>query len=90
MTVKELLTSPEKWTRGESARDINGRPVMTDSKEAVSWCLVGALMKCYRGSKVAYLRTRIGNLLQISVEGWNDDPNRKFEDVKALVEQLDI
>ena len=33
------------WTRGEFARDAEGGGVMAESKDAVSWCMLGAMEK---------------------------------------------
>ena len=90
MKVRELLSSREKWTQGESSRDSFGNPVDINSPNAVCWCLSGALYKCYRASKVAFLMPRVQNLFQVHVIDWNDDPRTRFEDVKALVDRLDI
>lgn len=38
-----LIEKPENWCRGLSASDANGRFVMPTSKDAVGWCLSGAL-----------------------------------------------
>lgn len=41
--VRVRLDSPERWTRGEYARNKNGRSAFVDSEEATCWCLIGAL-----------------------------------------------
>ena len=47
MKIIELLNEKEKWTTGTFARDIFGRPVFSGGHEAISWCLGGAINKCY-------------------------------------------
>lgn len=47
MKIYELLEKPESWTQGVSARDKNGKYTATSSKDAVCWCLAGAIMRCY-------------------------------------------
>lgn len=40
--IKSLLSTPEKWTRGTTARDKDGHYVAPDSSKAFCWCIVGA------------------------------------------------
>ena len=46
LDVIKLLSDFSKWTQGALARDINNNSVSFDSKKAISWCLMGALLKC--------------------------------------------
>jgi hypothetical protein len=43
--ISEVLSSPEKWTKGWEARDANRSCVPADSESAVCWCLRGAEVK---------------------------------------------
>ena len=47
MKVKELFSSEEKWCKKAYARDDQGKAVFSKSQSAVSWCLIGAICKCY-------------------------------------------
>lgn len=47
MTVQELLSSKEKWTQGDTARTKEGYATGVSRADAVSWCLTGAVLKCY-------------------------------------------
>ena len=51
----------------------------------------GALLACYEGAEFerveALLSQTLGRLGMIT---WNDAPERKYEEVKALVDELDI
>lgn len=49
MKAHELIANPENWTTDENARDSEGRPVNSNDPNAVSFCLLGALGKCYPG-----------------------------------------
>jgi len=40
--VREKLSDPTRWNRGEFAINKRGRPVYPESSEAVQWCLLGA------------------------------------------------
>lgn len=44
-----LLRDPSRWTQRAPARDAKGRPCYGASREAVCWCLVGAVSKCALG-----------------------------------------
>lgn len=99
MKVKELLSSPDKWTKGATARDTYGLRVFTKDKNAVCWCLVGATIKCYcsctntaadPNCKVKEIYEKINEKIDTTITIWNDSPERTFEDVKKLVEELDI
>jgi hypothetical protein len=95
MKIKELYDSPSRWTRGWFARDKDGDRASTFSQEAVCFCLAGAVEKCYPASKegdeIAY---KLENAIRAKGFGrgyinWNDEV-ATFEDVKSLVEELDI
>lgn len=104
MKVRELLDSPEKWTKGAIARDSKGNLVSYNSPNAVCFCLLGAIYKCYASDKMnpdkmnpdklpLEIRKLIGSLLNLrsdSISYFNDAPKRTFEDIKNLVNTLDI
>jgi hypothetical protein len=43
--MRELLSVPERWTQGGSARDANGWLVVPSHPDAVRWCIAGAKCK---------------------------------------------
>lgn len=100
MKIKDLLTDESKWTKLSFARDIDGNPVEPTSPEACCWCLVGALYKCKEeGTNNSYeAMLKMGYEIDERFNGWNsalfswynDYPERTFEEVKALIEKLDI
>jgi hypothetical protein len=96
MKIKELLTDESKWIQGSFARDKNGDKVMAWDKSAVSWCLLGAFNMCYPTWKekdpildklIEHFDTIAPSILLIS---WNDKDGRRFDEVKELLETLDI
>lgn len=92
MKISELLDSPEKWIKGANARDIHNIPVLSDDSRAIKWCLIGAILKCYREKEVEIcwkIETKIPACFSCVV-GFNDNPNTTFEMVKKLVDELDI
>lgn len=98
MKVRELFTDESKWTQHTRARDVNGRGVDENSPDAVCWCLTGAISHCYnpRDTIDSYvLESTIARKVEEALNGrilvvWNDNQDRTFKEVKALVERLDI
>lgn len=93
MKVKELLSDKSKWTQKTLARNKEGIAVSYLSPTAFSFCLVGAVEKCYslEDKQKAYkVLSRIVERTRFDPAYWNDSPGRTFEEVKALVEELDI
>ena len=91
MNIQTLLDSPEKWTRGWYARDAEGTACIAEDHKAACWCLLGAIRVCYpdfeeRIAVECQVRQHIGPFVDV----WNDAPNRTFEDIRELVETLDI
>ncbi len=89
----ELLINPKRWTKGPFARDADGKTCDPRSDQAVSWCLVGALLRCYPSSEdpVAFYRA-VDKVIAKLPKGrfpaeWNDDPARTHAEVlEAVIE----
>lgn len=65
VSVRELLSDEKRWTQGQEARDVSGDGVPPTSKDAVCWCLLGALYKS------ALLRQVCGDLApEEATEAW--------------------
>ena len=95
MKIRELLSDESKWTQRAPAKTSLGRPVNSDNPEAVCWCIAGAARHCYGDTfETNEILRRVCNKLEISAFlgyiDWNDAPDRRFEEVKALVNALDI
>lgn len=96
MKVRELLTDSSKWMQWGLAKDAKGKRVNPKQDFAQSFCLVGAIMHCYPESGFAEAMTKVRMRINrerpepLSITFWNDESSRKFEEVKALVEELDI
>jgi hypothetical protein len=106
MKIHELYDGPDKWTKDEFAKDGDGDEAEVDNKDAVCWCLVGAARFCYddetaREEVFQKMAARIAGEPgapkrpvsasdQEMVELWNDDPDREFREVRALVLELDV
>jgi hypothetical protein len=61
--TRELLSVPQRWTRGTLARDSRGLPVSPEDSSACRFCLLGAL---YR---VASVKARTDDLA--AVPAWH-------------------
>lgn len=94
MKVRELLDSPEKWTKGGFARTPEGEHVFPNHAQAVCFCISGAIDFCYSGEKryavYRQLNEKIAAKQWQDIYAWNDAPERTYEEVKALVDELDI
>lgn len=86
MKAHELLADPKHWTQGAMARDSLGQVTHSNSDNAVCWCVMGALNKCY-GESLEYInkiRERIGG----SVALFND--SHTHIEVVNLLKELDV
>lgn len=92
----ELLDSPEKWCQGPYAEDASGEAVDERSPDACSWCLVGAISRCYMpdgdDDLRDYLRAcnAIRKAVGVECGRWNDAPERTFQEVRDVLLKLDI
>jgi hypothetical protein len=91
MKVKDFLT-PENWTKCASARDKSGNVVCYADSEAVCFCLLGAIGKCYGG--IHELTTKplrevlTKRDIKETIAFFNDMST--FEEVMSVVEEADI
>lgn len=95
MKVKELLSDPTKWCQGDLAQNKNNKRTEPDTNKALKWSLLGAIYKCYgNGSRCRSLMTKVEHHLQLEdfkgIQRWNDVKDRRFEEVMALVNNLDL
>ena len=90
MKIKTLLSKPSKWTRGAYARTSKGEPCWSRSSSAVSYCLAGAMNKCYKtNDEINKIATLINDKIgKDTISSWND--RHTYKEVKALVNKLNI
>lgn len=95
--IRDLLTDKSKWTQNLYSRDAAGNSVMPSDylkRTPVSFCLRGAAYWCYgEGERYNAIDQRLRDEMArrgFSLTKWNDHPQRTFEEVRALVEELDI
>ncbi len=94
MKAHEILSSPDKWTQHTLARTADGTPTWVSDPSATCFCTFGALILCYTNGKdhmekKKKLTDKIGIRFE-TVGEWNDQPERTFEEVHALLKELDI
>jgi len=91
MKVRDLLTDESKWTKGQLAKDKEGWRCAPDYKDAVCWCLYGAIYKCYpKANERLSVDSLVGEQLGMEATIWNDHFDRTFRDVRDLVIKLNI
>ena len=80
-----------RWTQGRFARDERGEPVSALSEKAVCWCLDGGARKVANGA-LSDRYSRLCDALTVATPRgasdyvlWQDQPGRKFHQVKALI-----
>jgi hypothetical protein len=91
MKVSEFLSDRSRWTQHATARDASGDITHPDSPNAVCFCLLGAIYKS-TDSAIERILTikKIENHVKEFTGLWNDAPGRQFEEVKALLVELDL
>lgn len=90
MTLQELFSSEARWTQKKVARNKDGQGRFPNSPEAVQWCLVGGIDKCYDGEELILVHHKVKNYLGMSLTIWNDYPDRTFADIRRVIEDLNI
>ncbi len=73
--VRALLSDPKRWTKGEYARDLNGTSVSVLSRDADTFCLLGAIIKenYYESTEINNdIYFRIGKYCPQSITEAND------------------
>ena len=90
--VRDLLSVPERWTKGAHARDLVGHTVPPAGVVAVCWCLDGAALKLAGGDMHTPRYRNIERALTAAIDGgnysvWNDAPRRIHADVLALLDK---
>ena len=90
MKAQDILTDESKWCKNYLGMTPDGLGVRECHPKAVSFCLIGAIFKAYHCNSV-YVVDRVRNHLGTSsVAKWNNEPERTFAQVRALIEELDI
>lgn len=88
MKAYELLSEPRNWAKYSLAYHEDGKCDPSDFR-AISWCMVGAILKCYP-DKDQYVKAldKVCDVVGPNI-GWFNDKNT-YEDVVGLLRKLDI
>lgn len=89
MKAYELLDSPERWTQFVPARNSAGEVVKAKAPDAVCWCIMGAIVRCYPKGKRNMFED-FCNKVRCDLSQWNDRPERTWEEVYNLLKEYDI
>lgn len=86
--AQELISIPERWTKGGSARDNLGRVVYAASPAACCWCAFGAVSRMGCPELDWYLVAAAGlDPDATGIAGFNDDPATTHADILALFDR---
>jgi hypothetical protein len=91
LSVQELLSDPKRHCKGWEAKDSRGNDIDYDSPEAVSWCLVGAVWRCYGIEDNAEVFARLNKALEgLDCASYNDAPKTTHADVLKIVRLANV
>ena len=103
MKIRDFFDNVDKWTKGVYARNASGDEVMPEDPDAVSWNLSGAIVlnyfylvpyhlktKEYTDSLAAKMHEICDIIGTEEVWKWEAMPERTFEEVKSVIEKVDI
>ena len=92
MKIQELLSDESKWTKGVLSLDKDGNEIDLNSLDAVSWCEVGAIYRCYSLDSSSILK-RVSEYLHskfnTDIVTFNNF-NATFADIQRMNKELDI
>lgn len=97
VAIRELLSVPERWTKGADSRDANGDPAgLYSERGAVCWCLDGAIFATAGKFGVAsrdvmnvvdrQVRRRVGDE-HYNAPTYNDDETTTHADILSLLDE---
>lgn len=90
--VRELLSVPERWTKGAYAR-AGKRRASPLNNEVTCWCLLGAIRKVTGGAissrrvQLAAAALHRATLSPRLLNYWNDDPDRTYTDIVLVIDK---
>lgn len=97
MRVEELLDRPEKWTKLAASRDNEGNPINALNEKSCSWCLVGAIIKCYDGDEKSAIERTLKAISEFHgffknkpIHIFNDHPQISFKEIKEIIKKAEI
>ena len=105
MKLKDLINDRSKWTKGKFARDKDSKECLINSPNAVKFCIIGGLTKCYcfdaEGNRFARLTRENPYFMKLSAAIKQLHPHitcgessfndlSTWDEVKAVLELADV
>jgi hypothetical protein len=91
--LKELFSTPDKWTKRAFARDSEGDVTGILMSDAACWCLFGGLVKVFdnmsamqNSPEKRFLEESIKKNFDLNITHLNDDPLTTFEIIHEVVD----
>lgn len=92
MKVHELLARPEAWNKIHLAATKDGEPTWPENAAAVSFCVMGAAIHCYKSYQPVIDKIGLAIMrkkgYKMSISQWN--VLAEHSEVLALCKELDI
>lgn len=94
--VQPLLSKEERWIKGRFAVNKRGVEVRSENRQAVKFCLIGAIYHVYHynSSECQEAIIKIGNVLASkgfrNIFMFNDAPERTHAEVLAVIKEANI
>jgi hypothetical protein len=100
LKLQRKLNHQYRWTQGSEARNADGVPVWAYDRTARCWCLIGAskvVTETFGENRqlLGALQSRAytrpdewGEVFEMPLEDWNDDPERTFREVRELIARV--
>ena len=94
MKAHQLLSDRSKWTRGAFAKNERGETCDADSLDAASWCLLGALRRCYEPRDVYRNHSRVSDIVtrrygsNVGLMSFNDEYG--YDAVMHVLREADV
>ncbi len=91
--ARKLIERPERWTKGNFAKDAHQYAVYPESHRAACWCAHGATIKASaedwakHASAIAALRNALTAGWARNIVSFNDDPSTTHADILALFDR---
>ena len=87
--VKELIGTPERWTKGAAARNSRGDSTVPLAADACCWCVVGAVSIVDGCDVRAFdaVGTHLPPFALGSIHIYNDLPTTTHSDIMALLDR---
>ena len=93
MKITDILTGPEKWTKGALARSETGQTVYPTDEGAKCFCLIGAIIRAYPPELDSQVRQKIFAVLdpkEHNISTWQDAPETTFEMVLEVARKAGV